>query len=188
MTSLQDKLMTELGYISMSCSNFDYLINEINASLINLDNHHIGINISSELNTHSRIKMYNKLLEIIPLPKELVLKAKTNLKEFTKAKEKRNEFIHGIWHTKWENEVHLDDLYISKLNSSWSSAKKVDVEELKEIKETLQSLMSKQLQINVDILTTYRHLIDDDLKNKKKITAILKKSMESVDLDDIDAS
>ena len=184
MTTTADKLMTELGYVSMLVSNFDYLLNEINSSLINLDNNKIGNYISSKLITHARIEMYKNLLDIIPIPKKLVEKAKSNLVDFSKAKDKRNELIHGIWHTKTNDEIGLEELYIKKLNSNWNDSKKIDVKELKELKENLRDLIQKQIQINIDILTSYRKLIDDNVKNKKKISRILKKSQNSVNLEE----
>lgn len=184
MTTTADKLMTELGYVSMFASNFDYLLNEINSSLINLDNNKIGNYISSKLITHARIEMYKNLLDIIPFPEDLVKKAKSNLADFSKAKDKRNELIHGIWHTKTEDEITLDEFYIGKLNSNWDDSKRIDVKELQELKEHLRELIQKQIQINIDILTSYRKIIDEDIKHKKKISRLLKKSMNSVDLDE----
>lgn len=184
MNSKTDKLMTELGYISMFFSNFDFLLNEINVSLINLDNNKIGNYISSKLNTHARIEMFKTLLDIIPFSQELVKKAKTNLSDFSDAKAKRNELIHGIWHMKTENDIGIDEFYLGKLNSDWDYTKKIDIVELKKLKENLIGLIQKQIKINIDLLTHYRELTDNEIKIKSKISRIFKESMAQEDLTD----
>lgn len=184
MISTPDKLMTELGYISMYASNFDYLLNEINSSLINLDNYKIGNHISSKLSTHTRIEMYRNLLKMIPFSKELVKTAESNLSAFSKAKVIRNELIHGIWHTKTEDEITLDEFYIGKINTDWNDSKKIDVKELQELKAHLRDLIQKQVQINLDILASYRKIINADVKHKKKISRLLNDAINSDDIED----
>lgn len=177
MTAQSDKLMTEVGYISLSFSNFDYLINEINSSLINIDNNAIGNYISGKLNTQARLDLYKKLLEIIPFPKPIVADAKAVLIDFIKIKQKRNELIHGIWHTKYEDEIPLDDFYIAKLNTSnWGDAQKIDVKELIAIKEKLQTLVTNQLQVNIDILKTYREIVVEKREKNKNLSDILSRT------------
>lgn len=178
-----DKLMMELGYISISASTFDYLLNEINTSLINLDYSNIGRNISGKLATHARIEMYRNLLNIIPFPKELVVKAKDNLDEFNKAKNKRNKLIHGIWHTIEDDNISIDEFYLGKLTTDWCDTEKIDLNELKDLKEHLHILIQKQIQINLDILTKYRQIIDDDRKKEKKLSTFIR-NMKSSDSDE----
>lgn len=184
MTTRTDKLMTELGYISMFFSNFDFLLNEINSSLINLDNNKLGNHISSKLNTNARIELYKKLIEIIPFSKKIVDDAKLNIINFTETKKNRNELIHGIWHTRWNDEISLSDFYIGKLHSpNWDDAREIKIEELRGIREGLRDLLDKQIKLNVETLIEYRKIVDSELMQKENTFSTLKKIMESRELD-----
>jgi hypothetical protein len=182
MTSTADKLMIELGYISMHLSNFDYLINEIIPSLINWDNNNIGNYFSSKLKTtHARMEIYKDLLKITPFQDDLIEDAKNNIVGFDKLRKRRNELIHGIWYTKEENEITLDEFYLGKLNTDWNTDNRIDLNELKQLKESLVKLIQKQVEINSRILVDYRRIIEEDLERKERGRKLLKKIIDSVE-------
>lgn len=179
MTSSKDELMMELGYISVFVTNFDYLLHEISSYLINADNTKIGNYILVQpayKNYESKINLYKNLLNIIPFPDDLVKKAKNNVDDYKNTKRQRNGYIHGIWHTK--DEFNDEDFYIRdirKLNVEWEKEEKIDIKELRELKEKLIELVQKQFELNKEIIENYRAILENDVKQKKKSSRILKK-------------
>ncbi len=178
MNSHEEKLMIELGYISIAFSNFDYLIHEINSSLISNENHKIGNYISGRLATHARVDLFKELLQLIPFEKQLVDMARSNVKEFIEEKNKRNKFIHHIWHTKEDDsfvDVLIDkQLFLGKIDSDWTNADEINLDELIRLKENLQTLVMNQVQINMNIENSYRMIILEERKNKDQISSMFK--------------
>ena len=178
MSNYEDKLMQELGYVSMHFTIYDYLINEINCILINLENDKIGGFISSKLNTQGRIELLENLLKIVSLPIELIDELNSSLAEFKKVKQKRNDLIHGVWHTK-EDDDNLNiasDYYIAKFkNRDSTDAQKIDINELIEIKNRIRNLIDTSFKLILTIRIEYREsLAEERKKNEGLVTSFAK--------------
>jgi hypothetical protein len=179
MVSKKDKLMMELGYISVFVTNFDFLLHNISSYLINADNIKIGNFILIQpayKNFESKIKLFKKLLEIIPLPDDLVKKANNNLDKYNESKDKRNNLIHGIWHTK--DEFSDDEFYyrdIRKFDDGFDNVDKIDIKELRKLKEDLIHLVQNQFELNKEIIENYRIILENDSKEKNRANHLLKK-------------
>lgn len=174
MTTSKDELMMELGYISVFVTNFDHLLHEISSYLISAENIKIGNYImSTHKNYDAKIKTYKKLLHIVPFSDELVAKAENNVVRFVKTKDKRNELVHSIWHSK--DESILDEYYIKNLSSDWSDGRKIDIKELRELKEELIELVQKQFELNKEISENYRTILENNIKEKENTNNLIKK-------------
>lgn len=174
MKTQADDLIKELGHISILFTNFDYLINEINASLINSENKEIGYLISNKLNTHSRAELYKNLIETIPFSKEIINSSKNNLNIFIKIKEERNRLIHGIWHTQEKDGIINDDYFVSDKYFQLSKGKKVILKDLINIKSNLLYLINSQIKINNELIAENEQIIKSKIKQKRKLNALLK--------------
>ncbi|MES2593196.1 MAG: hypothetical protein V4608_15040 [Bacteroidota bacterium] len=177
MTEIEkEKIILEIGYISVSFSYFDFLINQLNIILINSSYSKIGEILSNELQTYARIKLCKKLLNVFPLKEALVEKVLLNLDTFETMREKRNKFIHGILHTKSEDDLVSDDLYLLSLKDLLKDmpAVKVELAELTKIKTTLENLAKEQIELNEDINTNYSQIILDDIKQKEKMLDVFR--------------
>jgi hypothetical protein len=173
-----DELINELGHISILFTNFDYLINEINASLINSDNKEIGYLISNKLSTHSRAELYKNLIETIPFTKEIIDSSKKNLNIFIKIKEERNRLIHGIWHTQEKDGFINDDYIVSDKYFKLSKGEKIILKNLINIRTNLIDIINSQIKINNELIIENEKLIKNKLKQNRKIKEVLKKQSQ----------
>ena len=175
MTLELDKLMTELGYISVHFSVMDYLIYDISTSLINIDNKEIGHYISIEKSTDAKIKMLIKLIEVIPISNDIISEMSQNMSKFREVKKIRNELIHGIWHNKDEDE---NLIFIGQIKDCFfDKAKSIELEDLIKVKETLIEVVNKQVKLNEQILCNYKQI----LQIKYEQNAKLKRTLENLD-------
>lgn len=86
--------------------------------------------------------------------------AQSNIKKFIEEKKKRNKFIHHIWHTKEDDsfaDVLIDkQLFLGNINSDWANADEINLDKLIKLKENLQTLVMNQVQINMNIESSYQ--------------------------------
>jgi hypothetical protein len=164
----QEKIILEIGYISIAFSNFDFCINKLNILLINISNDKIGEIISGEAHTDRRMQLCKQLLKVIPLENNLIKGVLDNLKSFENLKIKRNKFIHGIWHTISEEDVVNDELFLTSIKD-WGKiqSEKIELTELQQIKTSLQDIATKQEKLNEEIYKNYHSLIEENEKQEK---------------------
>jgi hypothetical protein len=183
MISEKDEIMKELGYISVTFSTFDSLIQEINSFLINPYNIEIGNFISGELTTQRRIELYSKLLEFIPFSMELVSEAKSNLKKFSDIKKFRNDIIHGVWHTKGDEDLNNDDLFLGKLNAlNLDQAKKINTVDIIKIKDDLLVLVDIQFNTNLKLRSSYYEILKKEKIERDSLTDLLAKQKDLINI------
>jgi hypothetical protein len=172
----QEKVILEIGYISISFSNFDFYINQLNITLINISNPNIGQIISGELKTDGRMQLCKKLLDVISLDKNLIKKVNDNLKAFDNIRKARNMYLHGIWHIIQEEDVIDANFYLSSIKDmNERPAKKIEFLELQKIKKSLQSIATEQEKLNNEIYKNYHSLIQDNKKKQKLFSENIRK-------------
>lgn len=170
-----DTIAKELGYISIYFSTFDWIINELNKSLINIDNSKIGEIITNELFTHARLSLCKKLLETIPLKGEAKILTLSNLNTFNQIKDKRNIYVHGLLHYK-----HTDDneagIHISSIKEfSSNKSKKIDLTQLVEIRSNLTKLIQEQASLNDRIFIEYHGYLNElKITKEQFLTSLIK--------------
>jgi hypothetical protein len=172
----KDRIILEIGYISIQFNSFELLINELNASLINVSNPEIGHLILCSYTISKKCELCKELINLFPLKKDLKDELIYILKEFELVRKERNKFAHGFLHDVYDElDNKIDGFYIHNLKNFSINSVKLELKEIKQIREKLQELIIKQGKLNVKLVVEYQRFLLEKESKMKKVSDMLAK-------------